>query len=112
MVVRDGPGLSELTEAIRRTASDDAPRVSEVNDIFEALAEVAATGADDFQSADRPRGGGEAVVTVAVTLRSAGHDPALLRDAFRRLNPRIRLMLSAVSPCICNAAARSADPAG
>ncbi len=95
IIVRDGPGLSELAEAIRRSASDQAPALQEVGDIYDALAEVAvvptetpgATLADD-----RAR---DTVRTVAVSLRAAGDDPAALRAAFRRIDPNVRLVLLA-----------------
>ncbi len=85
LIVRDGPGLAELTEALRRTVDPAKARLEEVDSIFEALAETA----------DSTAPGASPVATIAVGLRHCGDDPAAVVAALRRVHPDARVVLFA-----------------
>ncbi|MBL9121070.1 MAG: GGDEF domain-containing protein [Phycisphaerae bacterium] len=83
LLVRDGPGLKELAEAIRRSSRPTSPRLEEVNDLYEALSEIAA----GFDGTALP------VRSLAVTVRGVGDSVSAAREAIRIIDPRVRLIL-------------------
>jgi hypothetical protein len=85
LIVRDGPGLAELTDALRRSVDPSRVRLDEVETIFEALAETADSMAE----------GATPVTTLAVGLRHCGDDPSAVVAALRRVHPEARVILFA-----------------
>lgn len=83
LLVRDGPGLKELAEAIRRGSLEHAPRLEEVDDLYEALSELAASHA----------GSAPPVRAVAVTMRGVLDDASSAREAIRVIDPHVHLVL-------------------
>jgi diguanylate cyclase (GGDEF)-like protein len=81
LLVRDGPGLRELAEAIRRSASTS--QLEEVNDLYEAMTELTASH----------EGTAAPVTTLAMTVRSTGDAPEAAREAIRIIDPAVRLVL-------------------
>ncbi len=82
VIVRDGMNGEALATALRRTGGESLD-VHTVGDVYDALAEVAA------RRDEAP------VEMVAVPLRAAGDEPRAVRDAFRRVDPAVRLVLLA-----------------
>ncbi len=85
LIVRDGPGLAELADAIRRGASPSTLRLDEVDSLYDALVELAA-------SIDRDA---PPIRTLAISLRACGDDPRGVWEAIRRVDPVVRLVLLA-----------------
>jgi diguanylate cyclase (GGDEF)-like protein len=85
LIVRDGPGLAELADALRRSVDTSRVRLDEVDSVFEALAETA----------DSTATGATPVATIAVGLRHCGDDPSAVVTALRRVHPEARVVLFA-----------------
>lgn len=80
LVVRDGHGLGEFVQTLHRSAPAGQV-VEEVDDVYDALAELGGL-----------RGG---ISAIALPLRAAGDEPRVVREAFRRVDPAVRMVLVA-----------------
>lgn len=83
LLVRDGPALRELADAIRRAAGSGARRLEEVDDLYEALTEII-SGVEGVALPVR---------SLAVTLRGTGDNALVAREAVRVIDPSIHLVL-------------------
>ncbi|MDZ4830494.1 MAG: diguanylate cyclase [Phycisphaerae bacterium] len=87
LIVRDGLGVTELAQALRRSTASQGHVIDEVDDLYDALAALSTASSADAV--------GGPIGAIAVPLRAAGDDPRSVRDAFRRVDPAIRLLLLA-----------------
>lgn len=85
LIVRDGPGLAELADAIRRGATPSTLCLDEVDSVYDALVELAAAIERDAPP----------IRTLAISLRVCGDDASGVREAIRRVDPTVRLVLLA-----------------
>ena len=91
LIVCDGPGMSELAQLLRRTASTQGHKIDEVDDLYDALAAVG-VASSHHAATGVVQGEFEAV---AVPLRATGDNPRMVGDAFRRVDPSLRMVLLA-----------------
>jgi diguanylate cyclase (GGDEF)-like protein len=85
LLVRDGQGLAELAEAIRRGSAPNSLRLEEMESVYDALVELAAS----------LEGEAPPVRSLAISLRVCGDDAAGVLEAIRRIDSHVRLVLLA-----------------
>jgi GGDEF domain-containing protein len=82
IVVRNGPGVADVAQSLRRLSDASGSSVAEVDDIYDALAAIHGRRTDEQ-------------VTLALPVHSLDDATADVADSARRLDPALRIVLLA-----------------